>query len=68
MQEEDEYAKQRNKLKDKVRMMLKETKDPLVQLENIDFLQKLGISYHFEDEIKSILDGIFSTDDLDNGI
>ena len=29
--------------------------DPLKQLEFIDILQRLGISYHFENEIKDML-------------
>ena len=33
--------------------------DPLKQLELIDTLQRLGISYHFENEIKNVLKGIY---------
>ena len=42
-----------NKLKGQVRMMLQKVVDPLEQLELIDILQKLGLSYHFECEVKS---------------
>ncbi|KAF3432677.1 hypothetical protein FNV43_RR23779 [Rhamnella rubrinervis] len=35
--------------------MLVEMKDPLSQLHLIDMLQRLGLSYHFEDQIQSIL-------------
>ncbi|GMN65389.1 hypothetical protein TIFTF001_034452 [Ficus carica] len=64
----DAYAIQRDKLKDEVRVMLKEITDPLVQLENVDILQRLGINYLFEDEIKSILEGIYNSNDFDSGI
>ncbi|GMN40957.1 hypothetical protein TIFTF001_010183 [Ficus carica] len=40
--------------------MLEKEADPLAQLEHIDMLQRLGISYHFENEIKSILNEIHS--------
>lgn len=46
-------------LKEEVREMLKRLKDdPLAQLEHIDILQRLGLSYHFEEEIKSMLEEI----------
>ena len=32
---------------------------PLAQLELIDILQRLGLSYHFEDEIRRILEGVY---------
>lgn len=38
-----------------------EVVDPLKKLELIDVLQRLGLSYHFEDEIKSILESIYNT-------
>ncbi|CAA2975163.1 terpene synthase 10-like [Olea europaea subsp. europaea] len=42
-------------MKMQVKMMLDETMEPLDQLELIDNLERLGISYHFEDEIEQIL-------------
>ena len=46
----------RDSLKEKVRKMLgAETRSRLEQLELIEDLQKLGISYHFEVEINNIL-------------
>lgn len=35
--------------------------DPLKQLELIDMLQRLGISYHFENEIKNVLKTTYDT-------
>ncbi|KAF5450877.1 hypothetical protein F2P56_031193 [Juglans regia] len=35
--------------------------DPLEQLKLIDVLQRLGVSYHFEHEIRSILENIYNT-------
>ncbi|XP_019085930.1 PREDICTED: 1,8-cineole synthase 1, chloroplastic-like isoform X2 [Camelina sativa] len=45
----------RDMLKEKVKRMLDVTKSHLEQLEFIDDLQKLGVSYHFELEINNIL-------------
>ncbi|KAB1205568.1 Myrcene synthase, chloroplastic [Morella rubra] len=54
-----------DKLKGDVRMMLDKVVDPLEQLELIDILQRLGLSYHFEDEISRILEAIYTTNDGD---
>nr|WBW04264.1 terpene synthase [Ficus altissima] len=67
-QGEGVYASQRDRLKDQVRLMLKEITDPLVQLDTIDVLERLGICYHFEDEIKSILEGTYNINDFESGI
>lgn len=54
VKEEKEIA--RDLLKEKVRKMLDvETKSRLEQLELIDDLEKLGVSYHFEVEINNVL-------------
>ena len=39
-------------------MLEKVAENPLAQLEQINALQRLGLSYHFEDEIKRILNVI----------
>ena len=45
-----------------MRMMLHKVVDPLEQLELIEILQRLGLSYHFEEEMKRILDGVYNND------
>ncbi|KAM6567350.1 hypothetical protein CsatA_026478 [Cannabis sativa] len=53
---EESYGKRINELKEDVRRILeKEAENPLVKLEQINDLSRLGISYHFEDQIKAIL-------------
>ncbi|KAM4076901.1 hypothetical protein ACJW30_12G099500 [Castanea mollissima] len=56
----EEYTRQVNELKEQVRMMLHKVMDPLEQLELIDNLQRLGLSYHFESETKRILEGLYN--------
>lgn len=54
------YQRRFNELKEQVKTFLGERRDSLEQLELIDILQRLGISYHFETEIKDILERIYS--------
>ncbi|KAJ0017280.1 hypothetical protein Pint_11432 [Pistacia integerrima] len=48
------FTKHVEELKEEVKLMLHSV-DPLHQLELIDHLERLGVSYHFQDEIKRIL-------------
>nr|QWB49551.1 terpene synthase 20 [Aquilaria sinensis] len=47
-----------NELKKEVRKMLEAEEEPLNRLELIDLLERLGISYHFEDDIEKNLERI----------
>ncbi|KAJ0017566.1 hypothetical protein Pint_11409 [Pistacia integerrima] len=51
------FTKHVEELKEEVKLMLHSV-DPLHQLELIDHLERLGVSYHFQDEIKRILSKI----------
>ncbi|CAK9149892.1 unnamed protein product [Ilex paraguariensis] len=55
-----------NELKRHVKMMLEEAKKPLDQLELVDNLQRLGVSYHFEDLIKRVLENIYNNNGSDD--
>ncbi|KAK8475934.1 hypothetical protein V6N12_000047 [Hibiscus sabdariffa] len=57
-----EYAKRVEELKGKVKMVLNDIVEHdqlLDQLEMIDNLQRLGVAYHFDDEINNMLGNIF---------
>ncbi|PQM36822.1 (E E)-alpha-farnesene synthase isoform X2 [Prunus yedoensis var. nudiflora] len=58
----DDYTRQSEKLIEDVRnhMMFVETEDLIAQLELIDSIGKLGLTNHFEKEIKEALDTIAS--------
>lgn len=52
-------------LRENVRILLnKEDMHSLHALELIDMIQRLGVDYHFEDEIKRILEVIYNNDDV----
>ena len=43
-------------------MMLHKVVDPFEQLELIEIFQRLGLSYHFEEEMKRMFDGLYNND------
>lgn len=58
--QEEKYCERAEKLKEEVRKMLEKTMtNSLEQLELIDILQRLGIYYHFEEEIDRVLKQIY---------
>uniref|UniRef100_A0A6N2KWS5 Terpene synthase metal-binding domain-containing protein n=1 Tax=Salix viminalis TaxID=40686 RepID=A0A6N2KWS5_SALVM len=60
------YTARNRKLKAEIRMRLANASKPLDQLELIDTLQRLGLSYHFVDEIESILKSLFDENHIQN--
>nr|AID55338.1 terpene synthase [Actinidia arguta] len=56
----DMYVKWAAMLKEDVKRMLDQVVDPLDGLGIIDDLQRLGVFYHFEDEIKRILESTYN--------
>ena len=59
--QDERYISRSAMLKENVKMMLDQEMKVVNQLELIDNLQRLGLSYHFEDKIRSILSGIYNT-------
>ncbi|XP_058727505.1 terpene synthase 10-like isoform X2 [Vicia villosa] len=55
------YKEQNLMLREKVRMMFKKMESEIDQLEFIDVLQRLGVDYHFKNEIRNMLDNIHNT-------
>ncbi|KAI7991767.1 hypothetical protein LOK49_LG12G02308 [Camellia lanceoleosa] len=64
----DVYEKRAAKLKEDVKIMLEKVvdEDPLDALEMIDDLQRLGVFYHFKDEIETVLERIYNMNDKCN--
>jgi len=58
--QEEIYGDQSKVLREKVRIMLCKIESELDQLEFIDVLQRIGVSYHFNNEIRDILDNIYN--------
>ncbi|KAL8542455.1 hypothetical protein ACS0TY_003352 [Phlomoides rotata] len=54
----DRYLNRVTELVAQVKMMLEKETESIPRLELIDMLQNLGISYHFEDNIKQILSSL----------
>ncbi|XP_076938716.1 R-linalool synthase QH1, chloroplastic-like [Bidens hawaiensis] len=53
------YKARADTLKEAVKMMIHKVRSPLSTLELVDDLHRLGISYHFEDEISNLLEMIY---------
>ena len=56
------YKEQIKVLREEARMLLCKEENQIDQLELIDVLQRLGVAYHFNNEIRNILDNIYSMD------
>ncbi|KAF8364597.1 hypothetical protein HHK36_033432 [Tetracentron sinense] len=61
------YVRKIQRLKDDVKRRFDEAMEPLSLLELINTLQRLGVGYHFENEIKRALDTILPID-KNNGL
>ncbi|KAL3513017.1 hypothetical protein ACH5RR_025734 [Cinchona calisaya] len=64
---EERYTIRSGELKEQVLMILEDQEiEKLNQLELIHYLHRLGLSYHFEEKIRSILEGIYSQKSMPN--
>ncbi|XP_047339822.1 (-)-alpha-terpineol synthase-like [Impatiens glandulifera] len=65
----EDYEKKAEKLKEEVKtMILEKMESPLEKLELIDTVKRLGVSYHFEEEIKTCLDNIYKDTNWLSGV
>ncbi|KAK4276119.1 hypothetical protein QN277_019108 [Acacia crassicarpa] len=64
---EESYTKERDRLKEEVKVMFSKLEDIVDQLEFIDVLQRLGVAAHFSLEIRSIMENAYN-DNNNNGI
>ncbi|XP_019453843.1 PREDICTED: terpene synthase 10-like isoform X3 [Lupinus angustifolius] len=58
----ESYKEQSRMLREEIRIMLSKVVNHVDQLELIDVLQRLGVAYHFINEIRNILDRINNMD------
>ncbi|KAL1817534.1 hypothetical protein ACET3Z_020108 [Daucus carota] len=58
---EEKYARQLDELKDDVKRLIHaETDDPLAKLELLDTVQRLGLNYRFQNDVKQAVDVIYN--------
>nr|ASF57704.1 geraniol synthase 1 [Caladenia plicata] len=65
---EDKYVKLREKLKEEVRCMIGKQYGLIDQLEFVDVLRQLGVAYHFDSEIKDLLNSFNSSEKIINSL
>ncbi|XP_011623138.1 (-)-alpha-terpineol synthase isoform X2 [Amborella trichopoda] len=61
---EEEYISRTEALKKQFKALLRRKTEPIAPLELIDSIQRLGVGYHFEQDIKVALDTIYSNADI----
>ncbi|XP_020590460.1 terpene synthase 10-like [Phalaenopsis equestris] len=59
--QEEKYIHRRDKLKEEVRYLIGQQHDLIKQLELQDAMRRLGLDYHFNSEIKNLLNSISSS-------